>query len=511
VLLYNSLTRQLEEFKPINPPKVGMYTCGPTVYDYVTIGNWRTYTLGDLLIRVLAYLNYQVDYIMNITDVGHLTGDNLGDADLGEDRMEKAAQREKKTAWDIAKFYTDDFLKGYDKLNLTHPRLFTKATDHIAEQIDLVKKIEAKGFTYKTSDGIYFDVQKYEAAGNNYGQLSTLDKIKIGRLEPNPEKKDSRDFALWKFSYSKGRSFDSAQAFGSETQARRDDAALKRQMEWSSPWGMGFPGWHIECSAMSMKYLGERFDIHSGGEDLKSTHHPNEIAQSEAATGKKPFVKYWLHGAFLQVDGGRMGKSLGNAYTLHDLEKKGFNPLALRYFYLTSHYRKPINFTWQALEASQNSLEKLNRVATVILSEAKDLTTSVIANFSAQGPALGWSSRFKKAISNDLNMPQALDILWQMVKSNLPDYDKYDLLREWDKVLGLELTKVSVIVKGSAIFNAIKELIKKRESLRKEAKWNEADDIRKLIEQKGYLIEDTAQGTKVKLINNACPTPTTIK
>ncbi len=307
--LYNSLSRKVEEFKSIKPKNVGVYTCGPTVYDYLTIGNWRTYVLGDLVLRTLKYLGYDVQYIMNITDVGHLTGDNLGDADVGEDRMEKSAKREGKSAWDVAKFYTEDFLDGFGKLNLLEPLQFSKATEHIKEQIKLVLAIEERGFTYQIDDGIYFDTQKYESQGNKYGELSTLDKIKEGaRVKANPQKKDPRDFALWKFS----------------------PKNKKRDMEWKSPWGVGFPGWHVECSAMSMKYLGKQFDIHVGGEDLRSTHHPNEIAQSEAATGKKPFVKYWIHGAFLQVDGGRMGKSLGNAYTLQDIEKKGFESLTLR-------------------------------------------------------------------------------------------------------------------------------------------------------------------------------------
>ena len=335
------MTRKIEEFKPIKGNKVGVYTCGPTVYDYLSIGNWRTYFLGDLVVRVLKYLDYEVDYIMNITDVGHLTGDNLGDADTGEDRMEKASKKESKTAWDIAKFYTDDFLKSYDKLNLLQPKKFTKATEYIKEQIELIEKIEKKGFIYKAEDGIYFNIQAYEKAGNKYGELSTLDEIKEGaRVKTKIKKKDPRDFALWKFS----------------------PKNEKRQMEWKSPWGTGFPGWHAECSAMSMKHLGEQFDIHIGGEDLKSTHHPNEIVQSEAASGKKPFVKYWIHGAFLQVDGGRMGKSLGNAYRLQDLEKKGFEPLVLRYFYLTGHYRKPLNFTFKALKGVSEAYKKLRSI-----------------------------------------------------------------------------------------------------------------------------------------------------
>jgi cysteinyl-tRNA synthetase len=473
--LYNSLSRQLEEFRPINPPKVGMYTCGPTVYDFVTIGNWRTYLLSDILLRTLQYLGYQVNYFMNITDVGHLTGDNLGDADIGEDRMEKAAKRENRTAWDIAKFYIDDFLKGYESLNLIKPSQFTRATDHIKEQIELVQKIESKGFSYKITDGIYFDVGKWEKKGNKYGELSNLDQIKPGaRVEVNHEKKDQHDFALWKFT----------------------PEGVARQMEWDSPWGKGFPGWHIECSAMSIKYLGEQFDIHVGGEDLKSTHHPNEIVQSEAATGKKPFVKYWIHGAFLQVNGGRMGKSLGNAYNLQDIINKGFNPKALRYFYLTGHYLKPLNFTWEALTSSQQSLERLyqhmqtwfnNRTEDSNLSEEKNQKIDKLRQ------------QFNEALTNDLAMPNVLEIVWQAVKSNLSDYDKYDLLLDWDQVLGLDLNKVSELPKISEVSEEVRKLINEREHLRQANRWEEADKIRKQIEAEGYVIEDTEKGTVVKI------------
>ena len=306
--LYNSLTRKIEEFKPLESDHVGVYTCGPTVYDYVTVGNWRTYMLGDLIVRTLVYNGYNVRYYMNITDVGHLTGDNSGDADTGEDRMEKAKKREGKNAYEIADFYAQDFKKGYARLNLSQPKAFLPATEHIPEQIALVQKLMDKGIGYKISDGIYFDTAAYEEQGFEYGELSNLDQIKAGaRVDFNPEKRNIRDFALWKFS----------------------PTNEKRDMEWESPWGVGFPGWHIECSAMSMKYLGNQFDLHVGGEDLKSTHHPNEIAQSQGATGQAPFVAYWLHGAFLQIDGGRMGKSLGNAYNLSDIDARGIDPITL--------------------------------------------------------------------------------------------------------------------------------------------------------------------------------------
>lgn len=481
--IYNSLTRKLEEFKPINPPRVGMYTCGPTVYDYATIGNWRTYVLGDTLLRILQFLEYDVDYIMNITDVGHLTGDNLGDADLGEDRLEQAAKRERKSAWDIAKFYTQEFIGEFEKLNLIKPRLFTKATDHIQEQIELVEKIEKVGFTYRIGDGIYFDVGKYEKAGE-YGKLSTLDKTKKGvRVEPNPEKKDPRDFALWKFS--------PLLLAGGE----------KRDMEWDSPWGKGFPGWHIECSAMSMKYLGKQFDIHVGGEDLRSTHHPNEIAQSEAATGKRPFVKYWVHGAFLLVDGGRMGKSLGNAYTLQDVEKKGFDPLDLRYFYLTGHYRKQLNFTWDALAGAKKARERLANLIGEIKNQGPRTRTSTVrgrdqgnkGNESNQ-----YREKFRLAISDDLNMPEVLAVLWEAVRSKLGAGEKYKLLLEFDKVLGLKLVEVrSGKLEMRSIPEDVRQLIKQRERLRRDKQWDQADKLRRKIEKQGYQIEDTAKGPQI--------------
>jgi cysteinyl-tRNA synthetase len=405
--LYNSLTRTEEEFSPIGKESIGLYTCGPTVYDYVTVGNWRTYTLGDIIRRVLSYNGYPVQYFMNITDVGHLTGDNTGDADTGEDRMEKAKRREGKDAWEIAKFYTEDFLEGYRALNLSTPKQFLKATDYIPEQISLVEKLVESGLAYKINDGVYFDTVAYEAKGFTYGELSNLDQIKAGaRVEMNIEKRNPRDFALWKFS----------------------PTSEKRDMEWQSPWGVGFPGWHIECSAMSMKFLGEQFDIHVGGEDLKSTHHPNEIAQSQGATGKKPFVAYWLHGAFLQIDGGRMGKSLGNAYTLHDIQKKGFDPLALRYFYFTAHYRSKLNFTWEGLEASQNALQKMQR-------KFKNLNNEKEGSIVEQ-----YKSQFTTCVSDDFNMPRALATCWGLLSDKtITDEDKRATLLDFDTVLGFNL------------------------------------------------------------------------
>ncbi|HUQ85258.1 MAG TPA: cysteine--tRNA ligase [Candidatus Limnocylindrales bacterium] len=458
--LYNSLTRKVEVFKPINEKQVGVYTCGPTVYSFAHIGNFRTYTTADLFIRALKYNGYNVKYIMNLTDVGHLTGDNLGDADTGEDRMEKAAKKEGKTAWEIAKFYTEAFLKDYELLGLTKPEKFAKATDHIKEQIELVTRLEKKGFTYTTSDGVYFDTSKMK----DYGKLSDLDQIKEGaRVEVNEEKKNPRDFALWKFSLVPG----------------------KRHMEWKSPWGVGFPGWHIECSAMGMKYLGESFDIHAGGVDLKQTHHPNEIAQSEAATGKK-FVNYWIHSAFILVQGERMSKSLGNNYRLYDLDKSGYHPISLKYLYLQTHYRKEMNFTFPSLDAAENAL--------------KNLLQEVAMWDEPSGSLADFEQRFKDAVNDDLNMPQALAVMWEMVKSDKPSGAKAAALFKMDEVLGLGLQQKSEVVKADEgiIPDHIKELVMEREQFRREKRFNMADQIRSKIVKMGYIVEDTDKGIKVR-------------
>lgn len=504
--LFNSLSRQIEDFIPFNDKKVGIYTCGPTVYFYPQIGNWRTFVFSDLLIRTLKYLGYEVDFVMNITDVGHLTGDNLGDASSGDDRLEKAAKKENRTVWDIAKFYTDEFLKGYRLLDLIEPKIFCKATDHIKEQVDMIIEIESKGFTYRTSDGLYFDVGAYEKAGNTYGLMSNIHKDNTeARIEENKEKKDDRDFALWKFSYPNGRIFD----------AKQDDEALKRQMEWESPWGLGFPGWHIECSAMSVKYLGDQFDIHLGGEDHKSTHHPNEVAQSECATGKKPFVKYWMHGAFLQVDGGRMGKSLGNAYTLTDIVNKGFLPEHLRYFYLTGHYRQPLNFTWDSLENAKRSFNNLINKLVILEPRLADRQGSAIGSPQITSEASKqYQQRFIGTLSNDLQMPQVLALIWEMLKDDkLPDGDKVALVLDWDKVLGLGIgdslqvtgdryeyfgNKTGIkILSQKELDQEIIDLIDQREMARREKNWGRADEIRAELKGKGVEVKDGKEGVEV--------------
>jgi len=473
LFLRNTLTRKKEKFEPFNPPKVGMYTCGPTVYYYPQIGNWRTFIFEDILRRVLEYNGYQVTHVMNITDVGHLTGDNLGDADLGEDRMEMAAKKEGKTAWDIANFYIKDFIESREKLNILDPAFFVRATDHIEEQVGLIKRLEAKGLTYVTKMGVYFDVSKFP----NYGKLGgqkMIDKRAVTRkeLKEDQEKRNPFDFALWKFSPSLG----SGQA--------------KRQMEWDSPWGRGFPGWHIECSAMSMKYLGESFDIHCGGVDHVAIHHTNEIAQSEGATGE-PFVKYWIHGEFLKVDGGRMGKSLGNSYTLHDIEKKSYDALSLRYLYLTAHYRDTLNFTWKSLTASQVTLNKV-REHIMVLKENKDRAALSIEK---EKKVEDFNKRFFEAVNDDLNTPRALSVFWEVLKSNIPSEDKYDLAVSFDEILGLglgELTQNKI-----EIPEEVSDLTENREEFRKANNWEMADKIRKEIEKKGFIVRDTEFGPRI--------------
>ncbi|MFH2085176.1 MAG: cysteine--tRNA ligase [bacterium] len=468
--LFNSLSRQIEEVVPREEGKIGMYTCGPTVYSTAQIGNMRTYTLSDFLVRSLRYLGYEVKHVMNITDVGHLTGDNEGDASQGEDRLEKAALKTGRSAWDTSKGYTEEFLTHMEMLNITKLEIICKATEHISEQIVMIQKLEERGLTYKITDGIYFDTVAFEAKGLKYGELSNLDEMKTGaRLEPNPEKKNPRDFALWKFS-------------------PQDE---KRQMEWESPWGVGFPGWHIECSAMSTKYLGDQFDIHVGGEDLCSTHHPNEIAQAEGATGKKPFVKCWVHGAFLLVDSGRMGKSLGNAYTVADIVAKGFDPLALRYFYMTGHYRRQINFTWDSLKAAAAALTKLREIYEAAKANQADRTS---LSEEKRQKIETYSQKFVAAIENDLNMPEALAVVWEAAKSNIPNYDKMDLLNQFDRVLGLDLNKtpdarLQIPVK-------VEQLIEQREAVRKMRNYAEADKIRLDVEKLGYRLEDRGGRTR---------------
>ena len=471
--IYNTLTRKVEEFVPLNPPKVGMYTCGPTVYDYAHIGNWRTYILADVLRRTLNYLGFEVTAVSNITDVGHL----VGDGNEGEDKLEKGARREGKTAWDVAQKYAEIYFEHEKKLNVLPPDQRCKPTDYIKEQIGLIEILEKKGFTYKTSDGIYFDTAKFP----DYGKLTNQDKDKIlegARVEINPEKRNPTDFALWKFS----------------------PVGVKRDMEWPSPWGTGFPGWHIECSAMSMKHLGEQFDLHVGGDDLKFIHHNNEIAQSEASSGKVPFVKYWIHGQFLTVDGEKMSKSKNNFYNLDDILEKGFEPLALRYLFLTTNYRSFLNFTWEGLAAAKEGLNNLRKLCCKV-SDTLQEERNVLSQEKLE-KIQNYSKRFKAAIENDLQTPEALAIAWEVAKSNIPSPDKRDLISDFDQVLGLDLLdpQKGYTLKGvtfSELPIDVKKLVESRETARKNQDWKLSDQLRNKILKAGYKIEDSLTGPKI--------------
>lgn len=470
--LYNTLTRSIEEFKPLDGAVMTYYSCGPTVYDFAHLGHARTYVFADILQRVLEYNQFNVKRVMNITDVGHLTSDS----DTGEDKMElasrrsgKGASRENKSVWDIAKFYTEDFFEMLEKLNIKKPPIICKATDYIPEMIHLIKKLEEKGFTYTISDGVYFDTTKFPKYGELTGMsFEKLEKsIKAGaRIEMVKGKKHATDFALWKLT----------------------PRGVKRQMEWDSPWGKGFPGWHIECSAMSMELLGETLDIHTGGVDHIPIHHTNEIAQSEAGTGKK-FVDYWLHGEHLLVDGVKMSKSLGNFYRVKDIEEKGFDPIALRYLFLTAHFRTQMNFTWESLNAAANAYKSLkNHIiwSEKNMKEAKELSPQ----------AQKYREQFVQSINNDLNIPQAVAVVWKLIgDGTVKSSEKKHLILDFDKVLGLELSDIKNVIVTP---EPIKMLMQARDNARKEKDYRKADEIRKEIEQKGYLIEDTSKGTAVK-------------
>jgi cysteinyl-tRNA synthetase len=463
LFLFNSLTRKKEKFVSLKDKLVTMYNCGPTVYERPHIGNFRAYIFADTLRRVLEFNGYKVKQIINITDVGHLTSD----ADTGEDKVEKSAREKKKSAWEIARYFENLFKEDFKKLNLKKPFKFPRATEHIKEMIELIKILEKKGYTYKISDGIYFDTSKFK----DYGKLGNLKKRKdlLPRIEVNPEKRNPFDFALWKFS-------------------PKDQ---KRQMEWQSPWGVGFPGWHIECSAMAMKYLGKTIDIHTGGIDHLTVHHPNEIAQSEAATGKK-FVRYWLHVNFLLVEGQKMSKSLGNIFTLEDIEKRGFSPLAFKYLILTSHYRSEMNFTWQAMASAENAYRNLiENVSGELIMDADLRGNKKNVNYSLRESA---SKEILNIINNDLDTPKLIAKIWEVLRSNKSFEYKKNFVLLADEILGLGLEK---FIKRK-ISQKIKDKVLLREKLRKEKNWEMADKIREELLKLGYKIEDTEFGPIVK-------------
>jgi cysteinyl-tRNA synthetase len=481
--IYNTLTKKKEEFKPIKDKEVGMYACGPTVYWFAHIGNMRTYLFEDLLKRVLIYNGYKVKHVMNITDVGHLTSDS----DAGEDKLEKGAKRERKTVWEIAQFYADFFKKDIKSLNIIEPLIWVKATDTIDDQIELIKEMEKKGFAYVISDGVYFDTSKLEKYGRLWGDNER--KEAKARIEEVKEKKHKSDFALWKFS----------------------PKNEKRQMEWDSPWGKGFPGWHTECVVMSVKNLGIPFDIHCGGIDHVFIHHTNEIAQAEAAYGQQ-MANYWMHGEFLNLKEGKMSKSLGNIVTLETLKEKGVAPLAYRYLCLNTHYRSKLYFSDESVEFAETSLNKLYEKVSELLQGEKTKHSEKFEEYE---------NKFKDFISDDLDIPSALAMTWDALKDKeLTDSEKYDLLIDFDKVFGLSLSSIKPIeeidskylvkttkdgipvwTSDTSIFSKeIMELIESRNEARKRKEWDKSDEIRKEIEKKGWQIEDSGEKTIIKEI-----------
>ncbi|HUW21673.1 MAG TPA: cysteine--tRNA ligase [Candidatus Bathyarchaeia archaeon] len=463
VKLYNTLTRKREEFKPIKTGKVGIYSCGPTVYWNQHIGHMYAYVQWDILVRFLRYLGFEVSWVMNITDVGHLTSDQ----DTGEDKMEKGAKREGLTVWQIADKYLGQFLESIDLLNIKRPDVLCRATEHLQQQIDLIKKIENRGFAYKTATGLVFDTTKYK----NYAAFARLklEKQQTGqRLEIDPERKNPWDFLLWVTNQP------------------------GHVMQWDSPWGRGFPGWHIECTAMSTKYLGESFDIHTGGIDHISVHHTNEVAQGYGAFGHQT-AAFWLHNGWLKFKGEKISKSLGNFILVTDLMKKGYDPMALRYLILTSHYRQGMDFTWEGLESAQQALLRLRSIVRQLRetsqkrSQLEELKLEKVNQFR---------QRFDLALGNDLAIPQALTVVWEILKSNISSYDKLDLLLDLDQVLGLKLAAVREV----KIPLGVKKLADQRLKLRKLNQWQEADQVRKEIEEEGFVIEDTTGGYWLKPI-----------
>lgn len=461
ITLYNSLTKKKEIFTPIDESEVKLYTCGMTVYDYAHIGHGRKYVMDDILKRTLTYNGYKVRHVQNVTDVGHL----VSDADTGEDKLEKGAKKQNKTVWEVAEYFTQNFYNSMDKLNILRPDIVCKATDHIKEQIELIEKLFTNGYAYDTPEAVYFDTSKFEGYGEMFGQKLEDKKVAVREeVKIDENKRNNADFVLW---------------------FKRVEHFKDHVMHWNSPWGDGFPGWHIECSSMSMKYLGEQIDIHTGGEDHLSIHHPNEIAQSEGATGKNPFSRFWIHHAFLMVDGTKMSKSLGNYFTVDDIFQKGYDPLSLRYLYLTTHYKKQMNFTFESLTGAQTALNNLRLTVNRLRKETERNTLST----EKQEKIDKFRSDFNEFINDDLNLPRALAVVWEVIKSNIPSSDKYDLIISFDEVLGLNLNFETM--ETETIPNEVKELLLKRESLRKDKKFDEADQIRDKILKMGFSVNDS--------------------
>lgn len=454
----NSLTKKKEKFKPNQKNKVGLYTCGPTVYNNPHIGNLLPYIFWDVLKRFLESQNYEVNHVMNLTDVGHL----VSDGDTGEDKMEKASRLENKSAWEIAHHFIKVFKDDIRKVNVLPPTKYLRATDTIEEQINFVKILDEKGYLYRTHDGMYFDTSKLK----KYGQLANLDKVDLqegARVEKNEEKKNITDFAVWKFS----------------------PQDKQRQMEWDSPWGKGFPGWHLECSVMSRMELGDNFDIHTGGIDHLTVHHPNEMAQSEAVTGKLQ-ANYWLHNAHIKFDGGKISKSAGTFITIGDIIKKGYWPMAYRYLILQNHYRKPVNFSWHSLEAAENGLKNIIK-SIAFLNEGGDNTHEKCLY------------NFYEALADDLNTSKALAVLQTVIDTAIDDGQKLATIYKMDEVLGLNLQNLRTA--ALQLTDEAKELLNKRQTARENKDWELSDKLRTDLEKKGVEVQDTAQGQKAISLN----------
>ena len=458
IYFYNTLTKKKQIFIPLNLKEVKIYSCGPTVYKDATIGNMRTNIFQDVLRRVLRYNGYKIKHVMNITDVGHL----VSDGDEGEDKMLKSAREEHKTPLEIAKYYTKLFFNDLESLNIESPEVICKATEHIKEMLEYVKELMKNGYAYETSTAIYFDISKLD----KYPILSNLnvEEQKAGaRVDVDPEKRNPYDFALW------------------------IKAPENHLMKWDSPWGPSYPGWHIECSAMGRKYLGEQFDIHTGGIDLIPTHHENEIAQSKGTCGKIP-ANYWMHGEYLLINGGKMSKSLGNVYLIKDLEEKGYDPIVYKLFSYSCHYRNKLNFTWEGIEATSKSLERLKKGYKAHLEGTNEVDDRTVSEYE---------ERFHKAINDDLNMPSAMSVVWEVVRAEEKSPKLAKLLLKFDTVLGLKIEEETQ-KQVEEIPQEILDLVEQRKIARENKDWIKSDELRELINQKGYDIKDTKQGTEIK-------------
>ena len=457
---YNTLTKKKEKFVPIDNKEVRIYSCGPTVYKDATIGNMRTNIFQDVLRRVLKYNGYTLKHAMNITDVGHL----VSDGDEGEDKMIKTAREEHKSPMEIAEYYTKLFFQDLELLNIETPEIICKATDHIKEMLEYVEKLVENGYAYETSTAIYFDISKLD----KYPILSNLnlEEQKAGaRVDVDKEKKSPYDFALW------------------------IKAPENHLMKWDSPWGASYPGWHIECSAMGQKYLGEQFDIHTGGIDLIPTHHENEIAQSKGRCGKIP-ANYWMHGEYLLIDGGKMSKSLGNVYLIKDLCQRGHDPLVYRLFSYSCHYRNKLNFTWEAIDATSKSLERLKNGYQMHLEGKDNVDDEEIKQLE---------EKFHQAINDDLNMPAAMGIVWKVVRMEKKSPKFAELLAKFDTVLGLKIEEKTKNVQAE-IPEEIMQLVEQRKQARKSKDWAKSDELRELIKNKGYEIKDTKDGMEIRKV-----------